>query len=164
MTEYRKKDVNGRIALSSREYAAIRAIYGAVNSLTEKHGELERRCKGIKNGWRDIRCLVTMAEKLLYKILMTVPADKLLMMKKEMQNTYCITECRGVTGKTDDGFVYIEEQKIVDLAQMAVDMNCLGCTKNQREAKRECSLYKVLESLYPYDFDKHENCQFGEML
>lgn len=162
VSEYRQKDANGRIPLSSREYSAIRAIYGAVNSLAEYHQELERRCKGYKNGWRDLRCLVWLSEKVMRDILMTVPLKKLMQMNKDLDNTICITKVRGVVGEKVDGFMYIKEDDLLNICQCAIDMNCFGCDKTQKEAKKNCKLYKAIQSTVCFELDECESCPFAD--
>ena len=162
--EYREKDASGRIPLSAREYAAIRAIYGSVNVLANYHSELERRCRGFKNGWRDLRCLVVLSEKLLYKVLKTVPVKKLMQMKKELDNTVCEVKVQGVSGRTNDGFMYVSEDAIVSLCEAATEVHCFGCTKTHKEAKRKCPIYKSIQNVFNYDFDTPESgkCPLSE--
>lgn len=157
-TEYRKQDEDGRVALSSREYSAIRAIWGAVNALNLYHGELERRCKSYKNGWRDLRCLVKLSEKVMHQTLSTVPRKKLLQMRKELDNTICEIKTRGISGCKDDGFMYVSEDTIINLCKAATDINCFGCEKTHSEARKSCQLYKDIQSIFNYDFDECKSC------
>lgn len=160
--EYRKRDENGRTELSSKEYTAIRAIWGAVNALTVYHGWLERRCRSYKNGWRDLRCLVKLSEKVMEDTLDTVPLKKLMQMRKELDNTICEIKTRGIVGRKDDGFMYVSEEAIIRLCQAATDLNCFSCQKTQKEAKRSCQLYKDIQSIFNYEFDECDKCPFEE--
>lgn len=161
--EYRQPDADGRIPLSQAEYEAIRTIYGAVNSLTVYHGDLERRCSGIKNGWRDLRCLVALSTKVLSEILRTVPVKKLRQMRKDLQNTICIVKTKGVTGEPRDGFMYVEEDTIVRLAEAAAGVQCFGCDRCQQDAKQNCQLFKDVQSILNYELaEKDGPCQFSQ--
>ena len=107
--EYRQPDENGRFQLSGNEYKAIRAIYAAMDALAREHGQLERRCRGYKNGWRDLRCLVALSEKVLNQILKTVPTKKLIQMQKDLRHTICRVETRGAVGMKEDGYMFVPE-------------------------------------------------------
>lgn len=161
--EYRRPDADGRIALSGREYTALRAIYGAVNALELYHGELERRCRGIKYGWRDLRCLVKLSERVLEEVLRTVPTKKLMQMKKDLEHTVCEVKTQGVVGQSQDDYMYVSDQKIVDLCKAATNITCFGCGIAQKDAKRHCQLYRTIQEVFPYDFDENgAGCPFAE--
>ena len=113
MTEYRQADADGRIALSSREYKALRALFGAVNVLAAYGGELERRARGIKYGWRDLRCLQANADRLTQKFLATVPAKKLVQIQQELKNTYCELQLKGEAKTIENDCMVIEIPKVV---------------------------------------------------
>lgn len=160
--EYRQADADGRIPLSAREYVAIRAIFAAIDSLTREHEQLERRAKGVKNCWRDLRLLVVLAEKVLNELLKTVPTKKLLQMQKDLKNTVCRIETRGAVGHKEDGFMFVPEDSAIKLCQMAMKLNCFGCDKTHKEAKRECEMYKAIQDIFVYQFDDFNDCPFSD--
>lgn len=158
--EYRQPDEYGRIHLSGNEYKAIRAIYAAVDALSREHGQLERRCRGYKNGWRDLRCLVVLSEKVLNDILKTVPSKKLIQMQKDLKHTICRVETKGVVGMKEDGYMFVPEDSMIAMCEMAMKINCFGCNKTHKEAKRECKLYKELTNIFAYSFEDTPDCPF----
>lgn len=160
--EYRQADENGKFALSAREYKAVRAIYSAVDALAREHTQLERRCKGYKNGWRDLRCLVKLSEKVLDQVLATIPYKKLLQMQKDLEHTICKIETRGAVGVKDEGFMYVPEESVIELAKAAMKINCFGCTKTHKEAKKTCDLYKTIQSAFCYEFEECGECPFSD--
>jgi len=161
--EYRKADKDGRVPLSQREYYAIRAIYGAVNALSGSHGELERRTRTYANGWRDLRLLVKLSEKVLRDVLKTVPIAKLKQMQKELDNTFCEVKTRGVVGATE-GYTYIDEKALTRICLDAMEINCFGCTIKHDAAKHNCQLYRDIQAVFNYDFDSEESgiCPLAE--
>ena len=160
--EYRQPDADGRIALSGREYTALRAIYGAVNVLEVYHGELERRCRGIKYGWRDLRCLLKLSERVLDKILETVPIKKLMQMRVDLDNTVCEVKTKGITGQSKGDCIYVPDSVLIDLCKAATNVACFGCDRSHEDARRHCQLYKDIQAVFPYEFDKGGTCPFAE--
>lgn len=164
MTEYRQADADGRIPLSSREYKALRALFGAVNVLTQYSGELERRARGIKNGWRDLRCLQANADRLTQRLLATVPLKKLVAINTELKNTYCELQTKGAVNSIENDCMYIEVGKLVKLCKAAAAVECFACTKSHKQAAKNCELYETIQSLFAYEFEDTEQCPFAEGL
>lgn len=162
MTEYRQADADGRIPLSSREYKGLRALFGAVNVLTQYSGELERRARGIKNGWRDLRCLQANADRLTQRLLATVPLKKLVAINTELKNTYCELQTKGAVNSIDNDCMYIEVSKLVELCKAAAKVECFACDKSHKEAKKACPIYATIEAVFGYDFTDQEKCPLAD--
>lgn len=162
MIEYRKKDEDGRIPLSQKEYFALRCIFGAVNALSLHYSELERRTKGYKNGWRDLRCLVSLSEKVMEDILETIPRKKLLQIKKDLDNIVCELKPRDVAKKNDDGFLCVPENALIHLCESATEFKCFGCEKSQKQAKKDCTLYKSIQAVLNYELEECDSCPFQD--
>ena len=62
-----------RVPLSGREYYALRELFGMVSSFNVCAGDLEKRVKSIPDAWRDYRLLMVLSEKLMQKVLDTIP-------------------------------------------------------------------------------------------
>lgn len=162
MNEYRKADADGRINLTYKEYDALRTVFGAFNALTMYSDRLERRCKSFKNGWRDMRLLCVLAEKIMNNLLQTIPTKKLLQIREELKHSYCIIKVEGAAGITNNPCMYIRQETLIDICKAAVDINCFGCDKTQQQAKRECKLYGEIQECFGYEFDKTEDCPFAD--
>lgn len=162
MSEYRQKDADGRIPLSYREYSALRGIFSAVNALTIYHKELERRTKGYKNGWRDLRCLVSLSEKVMEDVLKTIPRKKLLQIRRDLDNTVCELKPRGIVNHKEDGFFCVSENTLIELCEAATELNCFGCEKSNKEANKDCKLYKIIQSVFNYEFEESDHCPMAD--
>lgn len=162
MADYRKKDEDGRLALSFSEYEGLRTIIGAMNALTLYHQRLEKRCRSYRNGWRDLRCLTKLSEKVLLNVLETVPTKRLLALKRELENCYCETKVRGAATNGKDDFMLVERKNLLKVCEFAVSVNCVGCDKTHKQAKHDCALYKSIQELFNYDFDQHDSCPFSD--
>lgn len=162
--DYRRRDEDGRIPLSNKEYTAIRAIFGAVNALELYHHDLENRSRSIKDGWRDLRCLVKLAENVMQRMLKTVPFKKLVQIQKELNNTVCIIKVKGVSGQKSEGIVCVSEEALIALCSAAMKMNCFGCSKSRKEAEKNCEIYKRIQEVLSYELDDLESgaCPLSE--
>ena len=78
-----------RIPLSNREYHALRGVFGMVNNFSVLAPAIEKRCKSTGDGWRMLRQIQGLSEKLMAKLLLTVPVNKLKLMQKDLQYTVC---------------------------------------------------------------------------
>lgn len=160
----RRPDEDGRYALSMQEYKALRTIFGCVNALDDDHEILKARCKLIKGGWRDLRMLTAVSKRLMEKLLCTIPGKKLLVIKRELQNTICEVKLRPVaTGSQRDGMVYVSEDAMLRVCNRAMQDYCYLCDKTHKEARRSCQLYRDIQACFPYDFDDSLDCPFAGM-
>lgn len=162
-SEYRKRDENGRIPLSFNEYEAMKTIFSAFNAVALYHGRLERRCKEYSGGWRDMRLLVKLSEKVMEGLLMTVPLKKLVQIRKELENSYCVLRTKGASGVDSDGFMYVREQTINELCQAATEY-CFACEKTHKQAKSGCRLYANIQSICNFEFEDCDECPFSHGL
>ena len=153
-------DEDGRYPLSSREYEALRTLFGAVNALDTEN--LKNRCKLIKNGWRNLRLAQTLLKRLMEQILTTVPLKKLVSIQKELRYTVCEIKIRPPVEDKNCGTVYVKQEAMVRLADRAINMDCCVCEKSAKECKR-CQLFQDLNACFPYELWEPEDtlCPFA---
>jgi len=140
-------DADGRYPLSMQEYTALRTLFGAVNALDSD--TLKDRCKLFPGGWRDLRCAYTLCKKVMENLLFTVPAKKLVSMRRELTHTICEVKIKPPTSSTEDT-VMVSRRALIDLINRAIYMDCMFCEKNAKECKR-CQLYKDMNACFPYE-------------
>lgn len=140
-----------RIPLTNKEYYTLRELFGIVNTFDKCANDLRARCKLIPGGWRDLRLIITKAEKLMTDILHTVPLKKLESMRKEFDHTVCeVRVTRDFTGKAkEEGFAYVPDRALERVVHRLIGYECLCCDKSAKEGKR-CKLFKDIEALYPW--------------
>ena len=157
---------NERYALSYREYFALRQLFG-ISHIWDKSGhEIEKRLKKIPNGWRDAKLIMSLADKLLDRILATIPEAKLRQIRLELQNTFLeVTVKNTITGKPEGSvYSYVETKTLERVTDKAMEINCAFCQKKGKEV-RDCQLRKDIERLYHWDFPqigKDGECHFIE--
>ena len=148
-----------RIPLTGREYYALRALFGVISGFASSLGYLEKRAKGVKNLWRDLRLVQAVAEKSLDRVLLTVPADKLMHIHKDLKNIKISIDVQRETPtlpqKKEDTYCYVPEQSIDLLIQSTLEWQCFSCEKSKRECKR-CDIKKALDKIVPYEVPENK--------
>lgn len=89
-----EKDADGRFHFSEREYYATRELFGIVSTFNKNAEQLERRVREIPGGWRDLKLIMAVSEKLMKGILRTIPKKKLAVIQKELTNTEVLVNVR----------------------------------------------------------------------
>ena len=156
---HQRPDEDGRYPLSMKEYTALRTLFGAVNALDSD--TLKERCKLFPGGWRDLRCAYTLCQRLMEKLLCTIPAKKLLSMRRELTHTICEVKIRPLSSSESDS-VMLDRKALIDLINRAIYMDCMLCQKTVKECKH-CPLFKTIDACFPYDLidPKDELCPFA---
>lgn len=158
---WKEADQDGRYPVSFPEYQAIRAMFGVQNALIKYVPALERRVKTIPGGWRDLRLLVTLMEKLMEKVLFTVPAKKLLAMRRELQYTVTETKVNPAITLADDRQLCAVPRAALDhLIDKAMQYECFGC---ERCDYKRCQLFQSIQATYHHDFPKSHTCPLADM-
>lgn len=160
-----EKDADGRFHFSEREYFATRELFGIVSTFNKHAGELERRVREIPGGWRDLRLIMALSEKLMTNILKTVPIKKLSAVSRELDSTEVLVNVKNTIAppaKTDtDGYTYVSQRALERITQRCVAFECFACQKKGAEIKH-CQLRKDIEETYMFEYPKvgkHE-CPF----
>jgi hypothetical protein len=156
---------NNRTPLGAREYYALRNLFGMVSSFEVTAKDLEKRVKSIPGGWRDMRLLTVLSEKLMKNVVETIPTKKLQLIRKELEHTVVHIDVKNnVLPKkesADNRFTYVPEGTIDRLVDIAVQTECLFCEKKGKDAKH-CQLRKDIEMTYMYDIPSdHVACPFA---
>ena len=149
-----------RTSLSKNEYYALLELFGLVNSFNQYSAVLEQHCRSTPNGWRDLRLLTSTAERLMEKILLTVPLKRLTAIQKDLHFARC--ELKVVPDytveKEKDGFAYVSNNALSNVVERLVNWECMLCDKSKGNAK-QCKVLKDIQALYPWDFsEKPDGC------
>lgn len=163
MFDQGKPDQDGRYPVTAREMEALRQIYGTSNRWREYHKYLEKRLRMIPNGWRDMKCIIAMCDRLIDKIMPTVPNDKLRIMQTELRHTEVYTRVVGPGIKPEEKYKYLPEKALVKLIACGMETRCFYCMKSQKEARHDCRMYKAIMACYPNEFNESEECPFNGM-
>ena len=152
-----------RINLSGKEYYSLRALMGIVSTFETELHSLEKRLRGIKMGWCHARLIVALADRLLDRVLATVPQKKLAQIRQEIGHTRVeINVTPDYTGAHKKAFTYVPNDALEWLEDQVIDLNCVMCEKTDKESKR-CPVRRNIEALYMYDFPERKGCPIAQM-
>lgn len=151
-----------RTKLSGHEYYALRSLIGVVSTFQANETAIEKRIRTIPNGWRDLKLIESVANKLFRNILDTIPKQKLLQIQKELVNVRVeVNVIPDYTGKKKDCFTYVPQDKLEWLEDQVCSVNCDFCTKTLEES-RKCPVRKNIEGLHHYDFPEKVGCPMAQ--
>lgn len=140
-----------RMPLSSKEYYALREIFGIVNAFEACQDALRARCGMIPGAWRDMRMISVRARKLAEALTRTIPLKKLESMQKDLECVRCeVKIVKDFTGKAkEQGFSYVPEKAIERLAERVINWECTCCDRSRVEGKK-CPIRQDIEAVYPW--------------
>lgn len=147
--------------LSGKEYDMLRHVIVAVDQLAKAPNALKKRLKTIPNGWRNFRCLEYWLGKVADDLLATVPTEKLLSFRTELQNSKLCLYTKWAPIPTD-GVCQVPEKAFIQLLNTLIQNECWSCEKKNADV-RHCAIRKTyLDCLHyepaPEDMPKDGSC------
>lgn len=150
-----QSDEKGCYKLSGKEYMELLHLFAASSTLKYNEPHLKERLQLIPNGWRDYRMLCVRIDKLLEKILKTVPTKKLYAIRKDLRSVkmrVVMSDEASTTVRDGSGVVSVNEDALISMLNLIVQMECMFCDKKGSKAKN-CPYLKMIEDVIPYDHD-----------
>ena len=139
--------------LNRREYQAFRLNIGCLSAAEHMLDALENRLKEcIPDGWREARMLESRMRTLFDKLLLTIPREKLLLLKAELPRYQLYIR--------SDDVIVLPRKTAMTLVDYATEMHCDLC---DREGKKigKCKLHRVLSEALPFTAEgKDGSCPF----
>ncbi len=152
-----------RTNLSGKEYYALRALMGIVSTFETELPPMEKRLRSVKMGWCHAKLIVGLADRLLDKVLATIPPKKLAQIRQELGHSRVeISVTPDYTGAHKTMFTYVPNDALEWLEDQVIDLNCLMCDKTDKESRR-CPVRRNIEALYMYDFPERKCCPIAHM-
>ena len=139
-----------RIRTNGKDINRIFGLFACLQELEYASSEMEKRFKVIPNGWRDVRMLIAVLDKLLDNVLTTVPPEKLPSIQRMVPQMQFKLVCGVQASRTDRHETIISDHEAEVLAKCAHE-KCLFCP-NERNCSK-CPLGKVLDSVLSHDRD-----------
>lgn len=120
---------------------------------------MEKRFRTIPNGWRDMRMIQSVFDRLVDNVLDTVPTDKLITLQTLIKDTRVhITYSRQI-GKMQDAVTGIHEKDLDLLTAVAHDGVCKLCDGNCDM----CDIGKVFDKFLYTEREKGESYTFIDL-
>lgn len=148
-----------RVRLRQEETDSIIFMLCSVTRFRAIQAAMENRLRSIPNGWRDIRMVEAVLDRLVGQLQETVPTDKLYTLKRLLPDTRVhITYTRQI-GKGTDKVTGIHEKDLDLLTAVSHDAICKLCDGNCDR----CDLGKVFDRFLFTERDKGESYTFMDM-
>ena len=130
--------------LTRREYEAFRLIMATCIATSYLVHDLKDRLQeAVPNGWRDARMVDTVIKALMDQLLLTIPRQKLEIIRREMEHYFLYIRVEGAAAYHNDDMDYavIPRNTLKELSAYAGRM-CDLCDKKGKAA-RKCKLRKL---------------------
>ena len=160
-------DKDGRLPLTNKEYAVFQQLAAGIDGLITAEERMETRVRTIPDGWRKLRLIRNMGEKLCQEIFKTFPNNKQRQIAEEWKRMTIRVEVKpglNLPEQKATGFVTVPLEALEWLEQTVIDWECLTCMKDERERKK-CELRAKLEQLYVFELPevRKGECPFCTM-
>lgn len=127
-------------------------LYAAWDALekVQEDSFFVNRTKSIPNGWRDLRMIRAMLEKLVNAIMWTIPQEKVEgVARTATRMRYSITQGKAVTRPNENKEQIVSARELDALIKAAHENKCRLCDENCNR----CELGKALDNLVAIDRD-----------
>lgn len=138
-----------RMRTNRNDINRIFGMYAGLQELDEARQEMEGRFRSIPNGWRNLKMVISVLDKLLSDIMMTVPPEKLSSMSRMLPRMRFRVSC-GVQASELDSEECIIAQRDADVLCTFAHEHCMMCLDGDCN---RCPLGKTLDSIMTYDRD-----------
>ena len=153
-----------RTPLRGREYAALQTLFAMVSGFTACLDSIRERSERA-GCWEHMEAVGKLASECLDAILQTVPDNKLMHIRADLQNVrlYIKVEPPGLT-RPCEGFSYTPTETLNELLNYLCQHECGLCDKTAGEG-RKCQYRKLIESALPHEVDivEREYCKYSDM-
>lgn len=131
-----------RERINARQREAFVALYGGAQLLDKYYADFAALSRRVPNGYRDYKLTMSVLEKLLGKLLDTIPADQLQTIQRQMSMSEIRVATRDYTGKRHDDWL-LSRDDISTLVNAAAE-RCMTC---ENETGAGCGLSRLIDEL-----------------
>lgn len=125
------------------------SLFAGLQELEKARDEMEKRVRLIPNGWRDLKCIISMYNRLMDNLVATIPPEKLGSMTRMLPRMKFKVYCGTPASELGDDECIITLKEADVLCRYAHEQ-CKLCFEDNCS---KCPLGKVLDSVMTYDRD-----------
>ena len=138
-----------RMRTNKQDVACIFSMFAGLQELEKASVEMEKRFRLIPNGWRDLKCIISMYNRLMDNVVATIPVEKLngvmRMLPRMRFKVYCGVQASELGN--DECIITLREADVLcryahEQCKLCFEGNC-----------SHCPLGKTLDSVMTYDRD-----------
>lgn len=131
----------------------LKAIASVYNIIENGGGLIKDRLMMSPGNWRRFRQIRGILLKMMQGIYSTVPQNKLIAMRRDMDNAYADIKVKTVaTGWKPTEELIVSMDDLMPVIKEATEVRCWGCNKCGKEARR-CALYQHIDRMLIYEYD-----------
>lgn len=136
--------------MNSRDFDAILSWSAALSTVEAVGEQMEKRFRSIPNGWRDLKCIESLMGKLLEKLVLTVPPEKLPNFKRMLPKVR-IKMTMGPQATCADKDERVIGYDDLDILVRNAKERCKFCADWTRGKCDQCELGKTLDHVIAFD-------------
>lgn len=142
----KKKLLPPTIRARQAEVEELFAFFAVLQEIEKAKVDMRARLKAVPNGWRDIRMIETVLRSLIDRLLLTLPGEKLLSIKRVLPRmSYKVYFNRAVVPTRDDSDATIISMDDLDeIVKTAHGNRCICCDDNCNQ----CALGKAFDHIF----------------
>lgn len=125
------------------ERDSIVGLFCMLDYLVSTNDQNENTVKRTKYGLRDYRLIMTKLQKMCKDVFMTIPADQMHQIKRQMEMSYLKLAMYNDPGKREAGLWVVDNDDLVTLISMAAQGACMLCDGK----KKDCPLSRLIDEL-----------------
>lgn len=122
-------------------------LFAGLQEMKKAQEQMKKRISVIPNGWRDLRMLCSVTEKLVRSLTLTFPPEKIVSIQRMLPHMTYRLHCGATASRMNDDEVIMLERDLDTLA-IAAHEQCKLCIEQQCA---RCPLGKVLDGIYCKD-------------
>ena len=154
MNEVRKNGVRV-VRANSKDLDRIFALFAAAQEVRMAEEQMENRFRAIPGGWRDLRLIRTLLDKLTTNLVSTLQSEKLVSMKRMLPRMKFRVICGTEATRVQEDEVILAMKDMDTLTHYAHEGWCKLCSEPDCRA---CPLAKTLDSVLTFD---RNGCSWG---
>lgn len=138
-----------RMRTNRNDISRIFGMFAGLQELEHASKEMEQRFRLIPNGWRNLRMIISVLDKLMTDVVATVPPEKLVSMNRMLPRMRFKLSCGVQASDTSREECIISMDDANILCNFAHE-HCKMCFESDCS---RCPLGKTLDSVMTYDRD-----------
>lgn len=131
-----------RKRINAQQREAFVALYAGAQLLSEYEADFAAMARRVPNGYRDIKLIMSVLEKLLIKMLDTIPAEQLQTIRRQMEMSEIRVATKNYAARKNDDWVLSRDD--IGALVTAAASNCMLC---DNKSGAGCGLSRLMDEL-----------------
>ncbi len=142
--------------MRANELSSFENFSWALSAIKQAESDLGKRLELVGKK-RNVKRIASELANIYALLLRTVQTEKLITLKKNLENQTMKIVTKRSTSSADDGFAYVEKDCLKELCRIATTEECLIC-EGKGNNKAKCKLRKSLKGIFIDEMDEQLEC------